>query len=59
MKKINQHPTVEEGLDYVLDYIENPKWEFEDGYKEAFLEYLTERDDELGKIAREKLEGYL
>jgi len=53
--EIMQHPSLEEGLDYVLSYIDDPRWEFEDDYKVSLLEYLAERDDELGELARKKL----
>jgi len=54
-EEIMKHPTIEQGLDYVLDYIDDPQWEFEEDYKESFLEYMAERDDELGRLARERL----
>ena len=42
----------------MLDYIADPQWEFETGYKEDFLEYLSKRDDELGQLARDRLNPF-
>jgi len=57
-EEILKHENVEEGLDYVLNYIADPQWEFETGYKEDFLEYLSKRDDELGQLARDRLNPF-
>jgi hypothetical protein len=57
-EEIMKHPSIEEGLDYVLDYIADPQWKFEDGYREDFLEYLSKRDDELGQLARDRLNPF-
>ncbi len=55
-EEIMKHPTLELGLDYVLEYIADPQWKFEPGYKEAFLEFLSKRDDELGQLAHARLD---
>ena len=56
IQEIMMHDSLEEGLDYVLDYIDDPKWEFEPEYKQQFLDYVAERDDELGELVRVRLD---
>ncbi|MFW9835144.1 MAG: hypothetical protein ACFFEK_14185 [Candidatus Thorarchaeota archaeon] len=56
IEEILQHDTLEEGLDYALDYIADPKYEFDPEYKQQFLEYVAERDDELGELVRARMD---
>ena len=55
IEEIMAHDSMIEGLDYVLSYIDNPKYKFEPEYKQLFLDYISRRDDELGELARSKL----
>jgi len=56
IEEIMEHDTLEEGLDYVLNYMDDPKWEIEPEYKQQFLEYVSEKDDELGELVRARLD---
>jgi hypothetical protein len=44
-----------EGIDYVISYIEDPRWGCPQTDIDKFLLYLAKRDDKFGQAAREKL----
>jgi len=44
-----------EGIDYIISYIEDPRWGCPQTDLKEFLLYLAKRDDEFGQAAREKL----
>lgn len=44
-----------EGVDYIISYIEDPRWGCPQTHINKFLLYLAKRDDKFGQAAREKL----
>ena len=44
-----------EGVDYIISYIEDPRWGCPQTDIDKFLLYLAKRDDKFGQVAREKL----
>ena len=44
-----------EGVDYIISYIEDPRWGCPQTDIDKFLLYLAKRDDKFGQAAREKL----
>jgi len=57
MMEIEAHPSVDEGLEYVVNYIEEHHDEFSSGYTDRLLAYLSERNDEIGLAARTPMRG--
>lgn len=45
----------EEGIDYIIDYIQNPKWGVPETHLRIFLTRMAKRDDEYGRIARKRM----
>jgi hypothetical protein len=45
----------EEGIDYIIDYIHNPKWGVPETDLRLFLTQMAKRDDEYGRIARKRM----
>jgi hypothetical protein len=46
----------EEGIDYITQYIRNPKWGAPTSDLQLFLDYVGHRDDQFGLIARKRLQ---
>lgn len=57
IQEIEAHSSAEEGLQYVVDYIQERHDEFSPRYADRLLAYLSERNDEIGLAARARTRG--
>ncbi len=55
--EIESHATIEEGFNYVADYISEHSTELDDDFFIKFLEYLSKRNDEIGIEAMSRLKA--
>ncbi len=53
--EIEEHTSIEEGMECVANHIRKHSDEFDDEYYIRFLEYLSKRDDMIGSVARSRL----
>lgn len=52
---IREMPPVE-GVEYIVRYIRNPRWDVPRRHLESFLRHLAQRDDEYGQVAKQELQ---
>ncbi|MGV9168841.1 MAG: hypothetical protein ACOC38_02750 [Promethearchaeia archaeon] len=45
----------EGGIDYIIEYIQNPKWGVPERHLRIFLTRMAKRDDEYGRIASKRM----